>query len=402
MKRIGYLAGTVKHYDWGGFDFIPYLLKTTNSEKQPCAEFWLGVHPLADCKVQWKNGKEVLLRDYIQADKQALLGDAVAKRFGDLPYLFKILDVRQMLSIQVHPSKAAAEKEFARENEAGIPLTSSQRNYKDANHKPEMAVALDDFWLLHGFKPVGQLKAILASTKELNDLEIIFNEQSYKGLYQFIMEMPQDKVNAILQPLLDRVIPLYHANKLDRSHEDFWAARAALTFNKNGNIDRGIFSIYLFNLVNLKKGDGIFQAAGVPHAYLEGPNVELMANSDNVLRGGLTSKHIDVKELMKHVVCGETIPVIVKGSDDKDEKKYNTPAPDFGLSCFELKKGHPVYFTSNTCEILLITEGKATVSVNEEHFEIQRGNPAVVVFAGAEVKLETDDMATVFKATVPS
>src|SRR5262245_23490555 len=151
MKRIGYLSGTVKHYDWGGYDFIPFLLKTMNSEQQPYAEFWLGVHPLASCKVQWKNGEQVLLRDYIGTNKQALLGDTVTKQFGDMPFLFKILDVRKMLSIQVHPSKSAAEKEFDSENKAGIPLTSPQRNYKDPNHKPEMAVALDDFWLLHGF-----------------------------------------------------------------------------------------------------------------------------------------------------------------------------------------------------------------------------------------------------------
>src|SRR5690606_10034604 len=113
---------------------------------------------------------------------------------------------------------------------------------------------------------------------------------------------------------------------------DFWAARAALTFEENGNIDRGIFSIYLFNLVRLKNGEAIFQDAGVPHAYLEGWNVEIMASSDNVLRGGLTSKHIDVKELLKHVKCEATEVKVIMGDLKGKERIYETPAPDFALT----------------------------------------------------------------------
>ncbi len=125
--------------------------------------------------------------------------------------------------------------------------------------------------------------------------------------------MPQDEVNKHLQSLLDRIIPLYNTGKLKRSQEDFWAARAAQTFSQGKNIDRGIFSVYLFNLVGLQKGQAIFQDAGVPHAYLEGQNIEIMASSDNVLRGGLTTKHIDVKELLKHVKCEPTNPNILNG-----------------------------------------------------------------------------------------
>src|SRR5204863_6271059 len=127
--------------------------------------------------------------------------------------------------------------------------------------------------------------------------------------------------------------PIYNKGDHDKDDEDYWAAKAALTFSRNENIDRGIFSIYFFNLVHLKRGEGIFQDAGVPHAYLEGKNVELMANSDNVLRGGLTSKHIDVKELLKHVKCEPTYVNILYGEKINGiEKVYKTPTPDFQIS----------------------------------------------------------------------
>ena len=137
MPGIYPLKGTVKHYDWGGTSFIPSLLKDFNYEKKPFAEYWMGTHHLGDSLVD-TGGTELTPLSII---------------VHSLPYLFKVLDVKDMLSIQVHPSKQAAEKEFARENEEGIPLDYPTRNYKDDNHKPELMVALSDFWLLHGFKP---------------------------------------------------------------------------------------------------------------------------------------------------------------------------------------------------------------------------------------------------------
>src|SRR5690242_9123036 len=129
------LIGTVKHYDWGGFSFIPSLLDVSNTEKKPFAEYWMGIHPQAGCRIEL-NGKNYDLAAYIGESRVSLLGDYVNKKFGTIPYLFKALDVRDMLSIQVHPSRAEAEKDFAQENAAGIPLDSPKRNYKDNNHKP--------------------------------------------------------------------------------------------------------------------------------------------------------------------------------------------------------------------------------------------------------------------------
>src|SRR5262245_21313253 len=160
MAGIAVLTGTIKHYDWGGFSFIPSILKTDNKDHRPFAEYWMGIHPLGVSRVHLANG-----------DSQPLTQFA-----GQIPYLLKILDVRDMLSIQVHPTKSAAEEEFARENQEGVPLDSPMRNYKDDNHKPEMMVALGEFYLLHGFKSEKLLVATLESVPELNFLVPIFGE----------------------------------------------------------------------------------------------------------------------------------------------------------------------------------------------------------------------------------
>ncbi len=299
--KIFRLRGKLQHYAWGGTVYLPRLLAIPNPEGRPFAEYWMGAHDNASSELILDPGGEFAtkLNDYIRANPEELLGNYTAARFGRLPYLLKILDVKDMLSIQVHPSKKDAEQAFLEENKKGIPLTAPDRNYKDDNHKPELMLALSEFWLLHGFKPVPSLTKIIRDIPELNFLEPVFEIGGYKELYRAVMEMEPLKVNAVLQPLLDRILPAYREDRLSKDKEDFWAARAALTFNETGRIDRGIFSIYLFNLVNLHPGEAIFQDAGLPHAYLEGQNVEIMANSDNVLRGGLTPKHIDVPELLK-------------------------------------------------------------------------------------------------------
>lgn len=386
MTGIARLTGTVKHYDWGGYSFIPSLLKTANKNNQPFAEYWMGIHPLGVSKVHLPNGETKLLTEY--AD--------------DIPYLLKVLDVKDMLSIQVHPSKAAAEKEFARENKEGIPLDSPQRNYKDDNHKPEMLVALSDFYLLHGFKTEKLLTAILEVVPELNSLLSVFEENNYTALYKTVMTMPQEQVNETLQPLIDRIVPQYKENKLEKSSEDFWAARAFLTFSKDGNIDRGIFSIYLFNLVYLKKGESVFQGAGLPHAYLEGQNVELMSNSDNVLRGGLTTKHIDVNELLKHVKCEATVPAILKGEEiTAHVKLFKPPVRDFQLSITELKKDDAMRSVANSTEIILVTEGGAAITGTG--IDLQAGQPAAVAVKGTSYSIKgVAEKTTVFRASVPA
>jgi len=339
--RVIPITGKVQHYAWGGFYYLPKLLNIPVKKGETYAEFWLGTHERGSAEFRNGSEKPVSLKDYIEAFPEQTLGEQAAKKFGSLPFLLKVLDVKDMLSIQVHPSKENAQLAFDTENDRGIDLSAPERNFKDNNHKPELMLALSEFWLLHGFKSPKAIQNILREVPELHFLVPVFGGDNYKELYQHVMELPQLQVDRHLKTLVDRNLTHYNAGKLNKSKEDFWAARAALTYSHDGHIDRGIFSIYLFNLVHLQPGEAVYQDAGLPHAYLEGQNVEIMSNSDNVLRGGLTPKHVDVKELMKHVIFEPTVPNIITGKTVEPERTvYQTPAQDFELSRLHIQKGN--------------------------------------------------------------
>lgn len=395
-QRIFKLKGVVQHYSWGGYDFIPKLFGIENGERKPYAEYWMGAHHNHPASIV--NGNEIRLNEFINRHTSEVLGEKVVDKFSSLPYLFKVLDVRQMLSIQVHPSKQVAEISFEEENKKGIPVNAPNRNYKDRNHKPELMVALSDFWLLHGFKNENALLEILEKKKELVFLKEIFQSKGYKGLYEDVMTMEQSKVNEVLHPLLQRIIPLYNSGSLQKNDEDFWAARAVIDFCKDNQYDRGIFSIYLFNLVHLKKGEGIFQPAGLPHAYLEGQNVEIMANSDNVLRAGLTDKHIDVPELLKHVKFEVTVPKILNPLSG--HRIFSSPAEEFEMQQYCLKKGEEVNIFTTTAETFLVLDGSVHISTSNEEKEFNKGE-CFFVIAETPLKLEAFSPVNLFRVTVP-
>jgi mannose-6-phosphate isomerase len=393
-QRMFKIKGIVQHYSWGGFEFIPQLLGIDNKEQKPFAEYWLGTHPNHPAVIE---NSEQKLSAFVHQNPE-VLGKEAMKKFSSLPFLFKILDVRQMLSIQVHPGKESAALEFAKENEKGIALTAPHRNYKDENHKPELMVALSDFWLLHGFKKEDVLKRTLQARPELQFLLSVFDKGGYKALYEEVMHMDQQKVNEILHPLVEKIIPLYNNNELRKDSEDFWAARAAINFCKDNNYDRGIFSIYLFNLVHLKKGEGIFQPQGMPHAYLEGQNVEVMANSDNVLRAGLTDKHIDVAELMKHVAFEATLPDILNPAAAQ-HRVFISPASEFELHQYQIEETIE-NIASQSAEIWFLLSGSATLEDNGEQLHLQKGE-AFFLAADTDVFIRSSS-ANLFRVIVPN
>jgi len=368
-EKIIKVRGVFKHYDWGGKTFLPSLLNHSNEEGKPYAEYWMGsdLHEAA----------------------------------GKLPYLFKVQDVQKMLSIQVHPTKEAAKQKFLEENERGIPVDASNRTFKDENHKPELLSPLSDFYLLHGFKPSGAITATLEEVPELTFLKSEFRSSDYRRLYTRVMTMPQDQVNKILSPLIDRIVPMYNEGKLDKHDPHFWAARAALSFNNGGNIDRGIFSIYLFNIVHLKEGEALFQDAGLPHAYLEGQTMEIMANSDNVLRGGLTPKHIDVKELLEHVLFEPTEPNIIRGkSSETHEEVFSTPAEDFQLSRIIIEPHQGIALPATRPDIYFVYQGVGQAIADEQVIYFKAGD-SLLALPGAVAHFGTDTKAVLYRATVP-
>ncbi|MCG8838164.1 mannose-6-phosphate isomerase, class I [Tenacibaculum dicentrarchi] len=399
IKKIFLIEGKIQHYDWGGKKFISNLIKRKKNIAN-YAEYWLGAHLKAPSIIKTKAGN-ISLDFFLRQKPIEFLGVRVAKTYGKLPYLFKVLDVDKMLSIQVHPTKKAAEIGFKRENKKGILLTARNRNYKDKNHKPEVMVALSDFWLLHGFLKSEKIIENLEKTSELHFLLSTFKTHNYFELYKKVMQFSQQEVNEILKPLANRILPDFLNNKIQKSSPEYWVAKA-LENKSLENIDRGIFSFYFFNIVNLSKGEAIFQDAGVPHAYLEGKNIELMANSDNVLRGGLTSKHIDVEELLKNTKFEETIPKILYGikSPLNDELVYQTKAKDFRLSKIQSNEAIRYNSTSKSIEILIILKGNATVIRHKNRINIEKGQ-AILIKANTRYRIVSSKGVEIYKASVP-
>ncbi|MEQ9286136.1 MAG: mannose-6-phosphate isomerase, class I [Cyclobacteriaceae bacterium] len=400
MSKLFPLKGTIQPYAWGGSNFIAELINYKGTENI-IAEYWLGGHVNAPSTISTADGDKKL--DQFLRENPSHLGSYVKDTFNRLPYLFKVLDVKDMLSIQVHPTKKQAEIGFEEENERGVDPGASYRNFKDDNHKPEIMVALSEFWLLHGFLPESELLQVLRNNQEFNTLIPIFESQGYKGLYQSVMEQPQEACNAQLKPLIDRIVPQYKAGKLDKSSPDFWAARAASTSENGADIDKGIYSIYFFNIVKAEEGQAVFQDAGLPHAYLEGQNIELMANSDNVLRGGLTPKHIDIQALMEHVRFEATIPNKLNGELDSNglERVFKSPVKDFELSKIELGSGQQYNKNCDTIEIVLCMKGKVAVAEGSERCTLEKGASALLT-SGARYQISSESDAVLFKASVPS
>jgi len=398
MNTAYKLQGIHRHYEWGGSAFIPQLMQLDNTNGKPFAEYWMGAHPSAPALVATSEGQKAL-DQMIQENKAHFLGSNIADQFGTLPYLFKILDVEKMLSIQVHPSKENAEKGFLKEQLAGVPIDAAHRNYKDQNHKPEVMVALSDFWLLHGFMPANALKERLANLAPLQSLLDVFGLEDYAGLYGHFMRLDQPAADKILKPLLEIAVYEVAAGKVDKSHPHWWANKYYEGKVPVSNIDKGILSIYLLNIVNVPKYQGVFQGAGLLHAYLEGQNIELMANSDNVLRGGLTPKHIDIEELLEHIKFEPTYPNILNGDlKNSNEVQFSCPVPDFGLTKITLSQGEAYTNQTNSFEMFLVMQGEVLL----EGIDLKAGELAAVK-AGSTYHIQSSGLETavIFKSFVP-
>ena len=349
MQTAYKLHGVHRHYDWGGTQYIPQLMQLKNDQNKPFAEYWMGAHASAPAIIDTDQFGSISLDQLLQKDKS----------LGNLPYLYKILDVASMLSIQVHPNKSDAAIGFEKEEKAGISLTASNRNYKDKNHKPEVMVALSDFWLLHGFLAPALMQKRLNEFQPFKGLVNAFANDDYKNLYQHFMRLETADSDAILIPLLEEAVASVKNGSVDKMHPHWWANKYYHGIVPSAHVDKGIFSIYILNIVYIPKNHGIFQGAGLLHAYLEGQNIELMANSDNVLRGGLTPKHVDMNELMQHVLFKPTYPTVMEGTPiNPTEVNYPCPVSDFGLSKLAIKAGESYTIHTRSIEMLLVMEGQ--------------------------------------------
>ena len=377
MAGIYQLKGCIQPYAWGGKHYIANLLNVTNTQK-PYAEYWLGAHTSAPSQLLITNG-EISLLDFLHKNPTAL-GTQSRQLFGDnLPYLLKILDVANPLSIQLHPTKKQAEVGFAQENAAGVALNNLTRTYKDDNHKPEMMIALSDFWLLHGFKTKAQILDTLRQRPSLAELATKLVSQNLADFYADIMLATQDQLAQWLLPIIDSQQKAYEQNQLAMQDPDYWVLYTLHAMNiSRDKLDAGLMSFYLFNIVNLQVGEGIFQAAGVPHAYLRGQNIELMACSDNVIRGGLTPKHVDIEQLLKIIDCSEIIPQIIAPAPKNQVYTYPTPIADFALSNMPYAKNTEISDRTLNGTILLVMAGEITLEAAQQKLTLKQGQAAFI------------------------
>ncbi|UKH16886.1 mannose-6-phosphate isomerase, class I [Actinobacillus pleuropneumoniae] len=397
------LKGKFQHYVWGGMNFIPNFLKLSDPDDKPYAEYWLGAHPVAPSEILFE--QNWLPLDKVIETTPELLGEKIRTQFGDtLPYLLKILDIKQPLSIQVHPTKNEAEYGFEQENLRNIPLNAPNRIYKDANHKPEMMIALSDVWALHGFKPIIDIQAALQVHDSLKPIAQALEEKGLPLVYADIMQADKQQLAQWILPVVEAKREEYQADKLKLDNPDYWVCYIVENMQSPiEEIDGGLICFYFFNIVHMKKGEGLYQGAGLPHAYLRGQNIELMANSDNVIRGGLTPKYIDVPALLHSIDYRPITPKIIPPYQENDGfiHLYPTPeAKDFALQHMQFNAFDEENFTADCASILLVMKGSIYIDLGEESIYLQQGE-AIFIAAESQVEIiaESDGYAVI--ATVP-
>ncbi|MER7540845.1 mannose-6-phosphate isomerase, class I [Streptomyces sp. NPDC097704] len=378
------LVNTVRPYAWGSTTAIPELLGTAPTG-EPQAEMWMGAHPGAPSRT----GRGAL-NELIAADPVRELGERAVEKFGPrLPFLLKLLAAGAPLSLQVHPDLAQAQAGHAAEEAAGIPVDAPHRTYKDANHKPELICALTPFDGLCGFRnPV-----------EAADLIAALGVDSLKPYVDLLHAHPEE---AALREVLTALLT---ADREEMAHTVAEAHAAAdrlggdhapyATLAHHYPSDPGVIAAMLLNRVRLQPGEALYLGAGVPHAYLDGLGVEIMANSDNVLRCGLTPKHVDVPELLRVVRFEPNDPSVLRPeASPSGEEVYETPIDEFRLSRFVRAEGAaPNDLTAATPQILLAVAGRTRAG------EVTLG-PGESVFVPAGEATELTGAGTVFRATV--
>lgn len=392
------LVNTVRPYAWGSVTAIPELLGQ-EATGEPQAELWMGAHPGSPSRVDRGEGSRSLAA-LIAADPQRELGAASVAKFGpDLPFLLKVLAAGTPLSIQAHPDLAQARAGFADEEARGVPVEAPHRNYKDANHKPELICALGEFEGLCGFRTPAEAADLLHSlgVGALTPLvEILRGKPESEALSQTlatILTMSGDTARATVAEVAAAV---ERAAEAEPDGQFAGYAYAAREFPG----DTGLLAALLLNYVRLQPGEALYLGAGVPHAYLRGLGIEILANSDNVLRGGLTPKHVDVPELLRVVIFRGGKPEVLRPVADADgEELYPVPIDEFRLSRFALGTAAR-RLAGDAPQILLCTEGTAQLTAADgSTLALARGESAFLPATGADTELSGPG-ATVFRATV--
>ena len=401
------LRGAIRPYAWGSRTAIADFTGRPVPTAHPEAELWLGSHPGDPAMLEGPDG-EVSLLDVIAADPEAELGPAVRARFGDtLPFLVKVLAADEPLSLQAHPSTEQAIEGYEREDRAGVPLTSPVRNYRDRSHKPEVLVAISDFQALAGFRPAQRSVALMRAlaVPELEPyIALLAGESDADGLRALFttwITAPQPDIEVLIPAVLEGAVGYIRSGATEFADE----ARTILELGERYPGDAGILAAVLLNRVDLAPGEGIFLPAGNLHSYLHGIGMEVMANSDNVLRGGLTPKHVDVPELLRVLDFTPVLDARVGTHRDGVELLYQTPAPEFAASVLTLDGadlGREVDAPSRHAgpQILVCIDGSVVARSESGEVRIDRGMAAWVAADDGPIRVEASVPSRLFRATI--
>lgn len=390
---------TLQRYAWGSKRAIPRMLGTSVDGK-PVAEAWYGAHHSAPSTLANRTGHTLL--DLLNKEPNRLLGDDVVSRFGpQLPYLMKIISAGAPLSLQVHPTIELAQQEYEAENAAGIGLDEPHRNYKDQNHKPELVLALTNFQALSGFRAPRRVLEVL---KGLNaplaeELRTIVAAQptaaGIRAAFEFLLRAEtrptQEEISAVVDACSRRMLGRSPSRRAD-------AIVARLAKHYPG--DPGVVTSLLLNPVTLKEGEVMFVPAGSVHAYLSGTAIEVMSNSNNVLRAGLTPKHVDVPQLVKATDWVAAPPLrIAPEKFDDGRRVFYAPVEDFELSVTRVRLGRMRPLAGRGPRVVLCLDGQVELMSRSSALRIRRGQAA---FVGAdEGELSVRGRGSVVQSDVP-
>ncbi|HEY8702981.1 MAG TPA: mannose-6-phosphate isomerase, class I [Arthrobacter sp.] len=390
------IDNVLRNYAWGSTTAIASLLDRPASGR-PEAELWIGAHPDSPSVARRSDGSQVPLDALIAEDPAHFLGGESLAEFGPrLPFLAKLLAAGQPLSLQVHPSIGQAKAGFARENASGMAPDSPSRNYRDENHKPEMIFALTPFEALCGFRPPAETRRILQQLAASLDL---VESETPQLITDLLDDLADPDEGAGLRKAFERLIAggdaVSEATALAVAALVSGAPLApyeaelstVISLNEEYPGDPGVLISLLLNRISLAPGEAVYLPAGNVHAYLHGLGVEVMASSDNVLRGGLTPKFIDVPELLRTIEFKPVgVPMLLPRISDLGQELYQPPFREFQLQRIELRPdGGPVPLAQNGAAVVIVVEGALYLDSPKGDLQLSRGGSAFLPASDAPV-----------------
>jgi mannose-6-phosphate isomerase len=366
------LQNAVRHYPWGSHTVIPELIGTPSPADRPHAELWMGAHP--DEPSVRSDG--VPLDKAIATEPELMLGPEVLERFGvRLPFLMKVLAAEKPVSLQAHPTTEQAEAGFAAEEAAGVPRDDPTRTFRDPFHKPEMLVALTTVEALCGFRPVEESLHCLAKLQvpELKPTIAAVARGGLRSAIPQLLALPPDQRDVLVSEVARAASGFVAAHDPEFINTYRWAAALAETYPG----DPGVVISLLCNHLRLAPGEAVFLPAGNLHAYLCGAGVEVMASSDNVLRGGLTGKHVDLAALIEVLDFTDGRVPVLRPVLGPGGLRYPVPVEEFDLTHCRL--GDQVgTLTTRGPQLVLCTEGTAVLATAGDELTLTQGDSAFV------------------------